>query len=499
VVGVIGLLIYLLHLAIAWALAHPVYRRIYRSESSRWSFVRGQLLFSTAILIPWVLVSSAADLLQYVNPGGFLSTDTGEFITTASFMVVFLLFAPGIIVRVWGCKPLPEDAVRAELEEFCRRNGFKVANFLLWPLLGGEMLTAAVVGILPAFRYILITRGLLNLLDTEELKAVTAHEIGHVRRLHLLFYLFLFFAFTALVYRYGELPTLLLLDHEPFISWATTAGGAGGSLYALVALIPFVALMLLFFRFIFGFFLRNSERQADLYGMKLVGHPFTLVSSLRKIALFSGQIEDQPNWHHYSIRERVDFLLEAHENPDAGRRHNRKLYGAAILYTVLTVALLASSPLLEKSPLVERLRAQHRADLLKPQLERHPGHALLQGLYGGLLIDAGRYGEAQQALLRALELAPEDPSNLNNLAWLYATAPPPYFNPEAALRYAEQAAALKPEPTILDTLAEAYHVNGQDQRAVETIDRAIALDPENPRYFSDQRSKFMKALEKAGG
>lgn len=496
--GIVALLLYLVHLCIAWALAHPAYRRIHQSESTRLAFVRGHFVFSAAILVPWVLLSGAIDLMTLFEPKGILSGDRGQLLVSACFLIVFLGLAPAIMVHIWGCKPLPSDAVRAELDEFCLKNRFKVRNLMLWPLLGGEMLTAAVVGILPGCRYILITRGLMKLLGVEELKAVTAHEIGHVRRLHLLFYLFLFLVFSAIVYDYVDLAALLLFNIEPFPTWAASRGGIESSLHALTSILFLLVPMVLFFRFIFGFFLRNSERQADLYGMRLVGHPFTLISSLRKIALFSGQIEDHPNWHHYSIRERIEFLEDAYQNPATARRHNRKLYVAAILYTVFAAALLLLSPQIEKTAVVQQAKGEHLANLIRPQVERHPDHALLQGYYGGLLIEARRYQDAERALLRAAELSPEDPNIQNNLAWLYATAPPPYFKPDVSLRYAEKAAARNPDPTVLDTLAEAYHVNGRNQEAVETIDRAIARKPENLEYYADQKKKFLNALKTGG-
>jgi tetratricopeptide (TPR) repeat protein len=59
--------------------------------------------------------------------------------------------------------------------------------------------------------------------------------------------------------------------------------------------------------------------------------------------------------------------------------------------------------------------------------------------------------------------------------------------------------ALEPAPPALDTLAEAYYVTGRHEEAVQTIDRALAANPENKAYFLEQRQKFLKAQEASRG
>ncbi len=87
---------------------------------------------------------------------------------------------------------------------------------------------------------------------------------------------------------------------------------------------------------------------------------------------------------------------------------------------------------------------------------------------------------------------------LNNLAWMYATSRDPnFFKPQKALILAQAAAALKPDPTIWDTLAEAYLANGQPDLALRIMEEILAGDPANREYFEGQRERFNKAWEKA--
>jgi hypothetical protein len=69
-------------------------------------------------------------------------------------------------------------------------------------------------------------------------------------------------------------------------------------------------------------------------------------------------------------------------------------------------------------------------------------------------------------------------------------------SPLQALVYAKMAAALKPVPHILDTLAESYHVNGLHRQAIEAINKALFLGPEEREYYEKQRAKFEEALRR---
>jgi membrane associated rhomboid family serine protease len=84
------------------------------------------------------------------------------------------------------------------------------------------------------------------------------------------------------------------------------------------------------------------------------------------------------------------------------------------------------------------------------------------------------------------------PDELNNHAWMIATAPGVTREElEAALLLAERAVAEthRSEATILDTLAEVQFGLGMDAAAVSAIDEAIALEPDDT-YYREQRRRF---------
>ncbi len=491
--GIAGLAIYLVHLAVIWFWSYPVDQAIFGVRVSRTHFIKGHLSFTSVILVPWFLISTVMDLLQFIKTPSFMASDFQVLLVAVTF-VCFVLFGPWLIVRLWGCEPLPQDYKKAELERFCSYHNFRTGGLMLWPVFGLEMLTAAVIGILPGLRYILITSGLLGALDISELKAVVAHEMGHVRKKHLLLFVFLFIMFIKFASDLSDTLTLLALSNRTIFRWYVTPGDFAASMVSLLTVLPVIVLMILFFRFIFGYFLRNSERQADLFAMELIGDPQPLISSLEKIAFRSGRIEDLPSWHHYSIRQRVQCLTEAFQNRGLIRRHNLKLYGSALVFVALISGLLFLNWRANEGGLASNLRSEVQLRLLEQGISQEPGNAEYLAAYGGLLYEKGRLSEAESVLRAALMHDPENPSVLNNLAWLYATGPSPFRNPKDALDLALKAAALSPEPFVLDTLAEAYYINGRYADAVSTINEAISEDGPQQSYYLKQKEKFEKAL-----
>jgi membrane associated rhomboid family serine protease len=93
---------------------------------------------------------------------------------------------------------------------------------------------------------------------------------------------------------------------------------------------------------------------------------------------------------------------------------------------------------------------------------------------------------------RLLHLTDVSPLLLNNTAWMIATSQRPTEEQVAvAVRLAERAVeeTNRQDPNLLDTLAESQFAAGRPEDAVETIDEAIALRPEQP-YFVEQRRRF---------
>ena len=488
--GVVGLGLFLLYLSMVW-----LFNNRYSPDARRGAGrVGGTLRFNLAILLPWLLISGMADLLQFA-PDGFwhrsLDAPLGQLVFFALLLILFTLFGPPLVLRLWGCRPLPPGGRRALIEGFCRLHRLPVRDILLWPTLGADVLTAGVMGLHHRWRYLLVTDSLLALLDDNELRGVLAHEMGHVRKFHLCFYMLFLLGYLVVASPLMDLSVLFLLASNLPLDFVGLPDSGQVTLVSLVSTVPLLLLLVLYFRYLFGFFIRNFERQADLYGLTVMGEPSSLVSALEKVAFHSGNIREVPSWHHFSIKERVDFLLAAVRTPALAGHHQRKVRAGLVLYTIAIIFLGTGGYLIQSGAIGKNLSDRLVFRALDRQVVRSPENARLRLALGTLYYQRQNLPEAVHHLELALKLDPNNPEIQNNLAWILATSKDSlYFQPERALTLAERAARISPQPYLLDTLAEAYHVNGRDDEALEAAESALEAATENRSYYIKQAERF---------
>ncbi|MFP4037366.1 MAG: tetratricopeptide repeat protein [Desulfobacteraceae bacterium] len=272
---------------------------------------------------------------------------------------------------------------------------------------------------------------------------------------------------------------------------ALEGGGSGAAEVASMMLsVPLLFLMLLYFRFVMGFFMRNFERQADLFAAATLGNPAPVISSLERIAWAGGKIRDLPSWHHFSIRQRVECLERIYRDPEVLNRHNR-FVGWAVIVFLASVAGLGW--LLNFSEIRQDIAYRFMGKSLVERSREEPGDVRLLKSLAMVHHQLGEYEEALLAYERALALDPTDATVMNNLAWLLLTAPDASIRDlDRALDLARKAVEKERNPLFLDTLAEAYYADGDRRRALELIDEAISLAEERPEYYLDQKEKFLR-------
>ncbi|HMO26574.1 MAG TPA: tetratricopeptide repeat protein, partial [Tepidisphaeraceae bacterium] len=97
------------------------------------------------------------------------------------------------------------------------------------------------------------------------------------------------------------------------------------------------------------------------------------------------------------------------------------------------------------------------------------------------------FDRARAVLQRILDESPDDPSALNNLAWLMARSG---MEVEAAIPLARRAVELRPESAgYLDTLAEATFRAGNVEEAIRLQTRALELRP-GDAFLTEQLARF---------
>jgi len=492
-----------LSLDVVWTCSYRSHALIQGIGLSRRSYIGSNISFSIPVLLPWLLLSAVVDLI-YLLPFDFLkhllATTAGQTGYFLFFLLMVAIFGPMLIQQFWGCKPLSRGIHRTLIEASCARAGVAYAEILSWPIFGGRMITAGVMGLVKRFRYILVTPALLRFLDLKELDAVILHEIGHIKRRHLFFYLLFFMSLvwtilhSQIILGLGFKAALLYSDS---LYWIVSSLGNRWffSNFTLEAFF-FIALFFLYFRFIFGYFMRNFERQADIFVYEFQDNAGPLISSLKKIVTISGQPPEKPNWHHFSIRERIDYLRRCDADRSWVGRHHRKIRNSILVYLVFIFLINSVGLELKSEETREKVSDYLVGSKIVREMQNSPENsAAFQQAGDYYYISKKDYQKAVEAYARAISLDPDNLHALNNLSWLLATCEDEaYRDPERALAISLEAVALEEAPYILDTLAESYYVNGMLEEAVRAERRALSLASREERMiFEKQLRKFEDA------
>lgn len=143
--------------------------------------------------------------------------------------------------------------------------------------------------------------------------------------------------------------------------------------------------------------------------------------------------------------------------------NNLQAYGMAVICLLLgiTAGYLLHAPAVA-SPSVQKTQASAPAPQAAPQM---PSAA-----------DMKRMADKQVApMLEQLQKTPKDPDLLAKIAHAYMAAQ--QF--QSAKQYYEQSLAVKPQSEVLNELAFVYVKLGDLDRAIATLNRAVAVDPKN--------------------
>lgn len=270
--------------------------------------------------------------------------------------LVFLA-APLMLRRIWRTTPLGAGALRQRLEAICERAGLRCRDILVWDS-DGLMINAAVMGLLPRLRYVLLSDALLATMNAEQIEAVFGHEVGHVRHRHIQHFLVFAFVGWLLVAGIMELLSRLAGGDD---------AGSGASVLAIQGV--GVAASVAFWGIGFGHLSRRFERQADLFGAQCVtpatgacrapcgvhlpggttqGGPARVcmtgaevfASALDRVAILNGIPHEERSWRHSSIGSRIRFLMSLAGDP---RRAADFLRGIQRIKTaMLAVALVGA-------------------------------------------------------------------------------------------------------------------------------------------------------------
>ena len=311
---------------------------------------RLQILFT---LLPTLLISFTHDIASVLyHTLGRRESDAADLATTVLAAGLVFLLSPELLRRVLPTSPLPPSELRDRLQALCERLQLRYREILLWRT-HHTVDNAAVMGLVPQVRYILLSDLLISTMTQDQIEAVFAHEAGHVKHGHMAWYLVFF---LTLMLGLNAFATAML--NQPWMP----RHFSGIDTATLISLLGIVAIFLGF-----GVLSRSMERQADVFAARVMtsspaepglGRDGVAVfcSALAQVARVNNMPLDgsaaafgQPllkrvlakvvshsvNWLHGSIRSRLDYLQSLVGAPDRLAAFDRKM-------VIVRLALLAS-------------------------------------------------------------------------------------------------------------------------------------------------------------
>jgi len=300
-------------------------------------FTLNYLKILLGIILPVLLLVIFQDIFSMFN----LNFE-GEFFL---FLIFIIIFSPFLIIKIWPVKPLDDLALREIILNFLKKNKIKINEIYVLGNLGKKLYTAGIIGFLPPFKYLFFSKPLLSILSPEEILGVVAHEIGHLKKRHNFWLLLLLLNLPLFLLTFLILSFLIAYYFSPqLIDIIKNKKTLPISLEISLG-IGFIFLAFIYIRYIFSFFLRQFEREADFLSAVILKSPQPIISALFKIGEVTGQLYKK-SWHHYGIFERIEFLKNVLINEEIFNKTQKKFLKIRIFLLLwiifnLTIILVA--------------------------------------------------------------------------------------------------------------------------------------------------------------
>jgi len=196
-------------------------------------------------------------------------------------------FSDKIVLRMYGAQEVTEAEapdLHRIVRELSQKAGIPMPRVYV---MNSDSPNAFATGRNPEHAAVAVTRGIMRLLDEEELKGVIAHELSHIRHRDIL-------VSTVAATIAGALSYMAMMAR-----WSLFFGGfgsddeeGGGNILAIVLFTTLAAFAAMLIQLAIS---RAREYLADEGGARLAGNPLYLARALAKLEAASRRIPMQTN------------------------------------------------------------------------------------------------------------------------------------------------------------------------------------------------------------
>jgi STE24 endopeptidase len=229
------------------------------------------------------------------------------------FQLLMTVLYPTVIAPIFNkFTPIDDPELIFRIEDLAKREGIEIKGIYQMDATKRSRHTNAYFSGLGKTKRIVLFDSLIQSHDADEIMAVLAHEIGHLKKNHIKKQLALSTAVSVLLFYLAS----------KMITWELMFEGFGFSIMPAYAGLFLVGIMwepVSFFLGPAGMALsRRFEREADLYSLRIIRDSGPLVRALKKIAKDNlSNLQPHPlyawlNYSHSPLLERIR-TLESHD------------------------------------------------------------------------------------------------------------------------------------------------------------------------------------------
>lgn len=346
-------------------LARPILAQIYRlfkpildPDQTVEDFFRARMTVPILFFPPmlfWMLIEDLSAFSQGIDE----LQDIKLLIAAPVFFVFLYLLAPRLFNWAWRAEPMRDEALRARITGLCERAETPISGVRIWDTFREPVPNAAVAGLSKRYRFVYITRYLLELFNPDQVAGVVAHELAHLRLGHVFSYML-----------YSLDLVFLSISMKLMMVVFAPALATGSALQDGIEMLVFLA----FFAVSFTALARYCEYQADAFAASLTGSEnfASGLETLEKNIL--PPPKSIPGWllTHPEIQDRINRVRSWSGKISELIERSRKIRLLLICLGCLfaSAAIPAVKPIWQLSELSEAVQAENLAQ----------GHAVLGSL-----------------------------------------------------------------------------------------------------------------------